>query len=166
MIMCMYLSQFKNGYKYTALYILRDRVDEEGNQKFGLFTPENTPRKAAHYLHNLTAVLKSDKNIHEDINLINTNIINYGLHNLSETVHDILLQKNKNEFYLILWDERFTGGKDEITIEFDVDKIPKIIDIYDTIIGTEKIKSLKSPEKIKNINLTLTDYPVILNIKL
>ena len=159
LIVSMYLSQFKNNYKYTALYILRDRVDEEGNQKFGLFTPENTPRKAAHYLHNMTAVLNSG----EDGSIDSAGELIYEIQNISETVHDLLLQKDKNEFYLILWDERFTGGKDEIAIKFG--ETPHTVDIYDTVEGTEIIKSFKSSGETKAINLTLTDHPVIIKIK-
>ncbi len=51
------LAQFKRGWKYTAVYLLRDRTDEPGNQSFGFFKPDYTPRKAAVYLHNLTTIL-------------------------------------------------------------------------------------------------------------
>jgi len=156
-IACMYLSQFKNNYKYTALYILRDRVDEGGNQTFGLFAPENTPRKAAHYLHNMTYVLKMDGGKNIDF----TEELSYAINNGSETVHDILLQRSGGEFCLILWDERFTGGKDEVAIEFET--APKFVDIYDIVCGTDIVKSFQF---VKTVNLTLTDHPVILRIQM
>ena len=53
----MYLDQFKRGWSYTAVYLLRDRADEGGNQQFGFYRPDYTPRKAAVYLHNLTTIL-------------------------------------------------------------------------------------------------------------
>ena len=53
----MYLDQFKRGWSHTAVYLLRDRTDEGGNQSFGFFKPDYTPRKAAVYLHNLTTIL-------------------------------------------------------------------------------------------------------------
>ncbi|MCL1859421.1 MAG: hypothetical protein FWF92_09365 [Oscillospiraceae bacterium] len=155
LIVSMYLSQFKNNYKYTALYILRDRVDEEGNQTFGLFTPQNTPRKAAHYLHNMADIL----NMNNEVNIIITEELRYTIRNVSETVHELLLQKNKSEFYMILWDERFTGGKDEVEIEFA--EIPKNIKIYDVVKGLAPVKSL---ELKKTLSLNLTDHPVILKI--
>ncbi len=55
--MSMYLDQFKRGWSHTAVYLLRDRTDEGGNQSFGFFKPDYTPRKAAVYLHNLTTIL-------------------------------------------------------------------------------------------------------------
>ena len=56
-LLSMYLDQFKRGWSHTAVYLLRDRTDEGGNQSFGFFKPDYTPRKAAVYLHNLTTIL-------------------------------------------------------------------------------------------------------------
>ena len=153
-IACMYLSQFWHNYKYTALYILRDRVDETGNQKFGLFTPENTPRKAAHYLHNMVSVLKPGEC---EVNI--TGGLDYAIHNKSETVHDLLLQSGQNEFYLILWGERFTGGKDETEVVFG--NVLQCAEVYDITEGTGAIKTAEKP---KSIDIALTDHPVILKI--
>jgi hypothetical protein len=52
-----YLDQYKRAWKHTAIYLLRDRTDEAGNQTFGFYKPDYTPRLAATYLHNLTTVL-------------------------------------------------------------------------------------------------------------
>ncbi|MGX9145622.1 hypothetical protein [Mesorhizobium sp. 128a] len=35
--MSLYLAQFKRGYAYTSVYLLRDRTDEGGNQSFGFY---------------------------------------------------------------------------------------------------------------------------------
>ena len=56
-LLSMYLDQFKRGWSHTAVYLLRDRTDEGGNQSFGFFKSDYTPRKAAVYLHNLTTIL-------------------------------------------------------------------------------------------------------------
>ena len=56
-LMNLYLAQFKRGYSYTSVYLLRDRTDEGGNQSFGFYRPDYSPRKAAIYLHNLTTIL-------------------------------------------------------------------------------------------------------------
>ncbi len=36
-LLSMYLDQFKRGWSHTAVYLLRDRTDESGNQSFGFF---------------------------------------------------------------------------------------------------------------------------------
>jgi hypothetical protein len=46
-LMNIYLAQFKRGYTYTSVYLLRDRTDEGGNQAFGYYKPDYSPRKAA-----------------------------------------------------------------------------------------------------------------------
>ena len=56
-LLSLYLDQFRRGWSYTAVYLLRDRSDEAGNQQFGFYRPDYTPRKAARYLHNLTTIL-------------------------------------------------------------------------------------------------------------
>jgi hypothetical protein len=56
-LMNLYLAQFKRGYVHTSVYLLRDRTDEGGNQSFGFYKADYSPRKAAIYLHNLTTIL-------------------------------------------------------------------------------------------------------------
>ena len=43
-LMNMYLAQFKRGYAYTSVYLLRDRTDEGGNQSFGFYRADYSPR--------------------------------------------------------------------------------------------------------------------------
>ena len=64
-LLSMYLDQFKRGWSYTSVYILRDRTDEGGNQRFGFYRPDYTPRKAALYLHNLTTILADRGTVRE-----------------------------------------------------------------------------------------------------
>ena len=44
MYMSCYLAQYARGWEYTSMYILRDRSDESGNQTFGFYTTDYTPR--------------------------------------------------------------------------------------------------------------------------
>ena len=41
-LLTMYLDQFKRGWTHTAVYLLRDRTDEGGNQRFGFFKADYT----------------------------------------------------------------------------------------------------------------------------
>ena len=43
-LISLYLDQFKRGWSHTAVYLLRDRVDEGGNQRFGFYKPDDTPQ--------------------------------------------------------------------------------------------------------------------------
>ena len=103
-LLSLYLDQFKRGWSYTAVYLLRDRVDEAGNQQFGFYKPDYTPRKAAIYLHNLTTVLADSGSTTKPGQLA------YSIPNQPSTVHDLLLQKSDGEFHLVVWDERLSGS--------------------------------------------------------
>ena len=45
-LLSLYLDQFKRGWSRTAVYLLRDRSDEGGNQTFGFFRRDYAPRNA------------------------------------------------------------------------------------------------------------------------
>jgi hypothetical protein len=76
---------------------VRPRVvlwEEGGNQKFGFYTPDYKPRKAAHYLHNLTTIL-ADKGT-----LRKPGKLGYSIPKQPATVHDMLLQNSNGMFQL------------------------------------------------------------------
>jgi len=155
MYMGCYLSQYKQGWSHTAIYILRDRTDESGNQTFGFYAGNYTPRKAALYLHNLTTILND-----------NTSIDPSALKSLSctfsaypATVHDLLLQKSDGKLYLVVWSERYLGGEDDITITFPTafDEIK----VYNPVVGTDAVQTLASAA---SVDLAMTNHPFILEL--
>ena len=149
-----YLAQYAQGWSHTAMYILRDRSDEEGNQSFGFYDKFYNPRKAAHYLHNLTAILNDDKTISKP------GYLSYAIPNQPVTVHDLLLQKNDKTFMLVIWGELYAGGSENIVVKLG--KKYKRINIYDPTSGTKSIKILQSTDSVA---LTMTNHPYILELK-
>jgi hypothetical protein len=151
-LLSMYLDQFKRGWSYTAVYILRDRGDEGGNQTFGFFKPDYTPRPAAVYLHNLTTILadhgapatpgKLDYNIPEE----------------PVTVHDMLLAKSDGTLALLVWGEK-VQGEDAVVVHLG--GTYAAVKVYDPTIGTEPVQTLHN---ISELHLTLTDHPLVLVI--
>ena len=61
--------------------------------------------------------------------------------------------------FLVVWGEKFTGGKDEITITFS--KIHRFVNIYDPTTGTLPISTKK---RVKSVQLTMSDHPVVVEI--
>jgi hypothetical protein len=151
-LLTMYLDQFKRGWSYTAVYLLRDRGDEAGNQTFGFFKPDYTPRKAAVYLHNLTIILADTGTVKSPGRLA------YTLSPRPATVHELLLQKSDGSFWLVVWDER-VKGTDEVTVGLGGRR--KEVRMYDPTTGSEPVRTLADVESIK---LTLSDHPVVLAI--
>jgi hypothetical protein len=154
LLLDMYLDQYKRGYAHTSVYLLRDRTDEGGNQAFGFFRPDYSPRKAAIYLHNFTSIL-DDRGA-----VAKTGAVDFDIPGQPNTVHQMLLQSSDRTYKLLVWDERISG-EDKIKIDFGVARAGA--KIYDPIVGVEPIKTV-GPSA--SIDLTLNDHPLILALSL
>jgi hypothetical protein len=148
----LYLAQFKRKWSYTAIYLLRDRSDESGNQSFGFYKADYTPRKAAIYLHNFTSIL-ADKGASTKLQSLNFTIANQPA-----TVHHLLLQNSNGKLQLVIWDERATGN-DEVKI--NLGKKFGLVKIYDPTIGTVPIST---PKNVGEIVLNLSDHPLVVEL--
>ncbi|WP_285008048.1 hypothetical protein [Pedobacter faecalis] len=148
----LYLAQFARGWSYTALYLLRDRSDEAGNQSFGFYKPDYTPRRAALYMHNFTTIL-ADKPVSRK-----TSSLTYSIADQPNTVHDLLLQNSNGKFQLVVWGERVSGS-DEVTVSLG-NKV-RSIQVYDPTLGINPTQTLRNTRSIK---LALSDHPLILEI--
>ena len=147
-----YLAQFKRGYGFTSVYLLRDRTDEDGNQSFGFFRSDYSPRKAAIYLHNLTTVL-DDRST-----LATPGQLDFTIVERPRTVHDLLLQHSDGRFQLVVWGERLSG-EDRVTIRFG--ESHAAAKIYDPTIGVDPIRTLSD---FNSLDITLSNHPVVIAI--
>jgi hypothetical protein len=151
-LLSMYLDQFKRGWSHTAVYLLRDRTDEGGNQSFGFFKTDYTPRKAAVYLHNLTTILADAGTPFKPGRL------DYSVAEQPATVHDLLLQKADGTFELVVWGERLQGA-DEVTVRLGGTHAG--VKVYDPTVGTEPVQT---PGRVDSLKLTVSDHPLVIAI--
>jgi hypothetical protein len=151
----LYLSQFKRGWKHTAVYLLKGRANEPDHEKFAFDTLRNEPKRAAHCMHNFTHILadkKSDKR---------PGFLSYTIKDRLETTHDLLLQKSDGTFMLVLWGERYgSGGTDDVTIEFG--KSRRNLRVFDPTVSHEAIGEYNNTN---SVNISLSDHPVIVEVK-
>lgn len=152
-LVTLYLAQFKRGYSHTSVYLLRDRTDEGGNQTFGFFRPDYSPRLAARYLHNLTTILNDQGRIAKP------GAFGFTYRNRPDTVHDLLLQNSDGTFQLIVWGERLRG-EDRISIDFD--RPHAAVSIFAPTLGTSPVTTLKAA---KSVSLTIGNQPFVIAIK-
>jgi hypothetical protein len=151
-LLSMYLDQFKRGWSHTAVYLLRDRTDEGGNQSFGFFKSDYTPRKAAVYLHNLTTIL-ADRG-----SPAKPGRLNYSIPDQPPTAHDLLLEKSDGTLELIVWGERLKGS-DELTVRLG--RAYPSVKVYDPMVGTEPVRDAG---RVDSLKLTVSDHPLIIAI--
>ncbi len=154
LFMNLYLSQFKRGWSYTSIYLLRTRANEGAHEKYAIYRMDYTPKQAAHYLHNLTTILEDNDSD------FSPGRLSYSISNQPETVHDLLLQKKNGDFFLVLWGERFPDGSDEITV--DLGKKHQLVNIFDPTTGTSPIRI---DRKIQSVVLKMTNHPMIIEMK-
>ncbi len=146
-----YLSQFKQGFKHTFIYILRDTPAEPGK---GFFDANYSAKKAGTYLHNLTAILNDTGS------LATPGSLDYSIPGPPAAVHDLLLQKSNGRFYLAVWNERVSGS-DDVTVNLGGSRATA--KIYDPTVGLPPIQTLNN---VGSIPLTLSDHPVIVELTL
>ncbi len=151
-LLSLYLDQFKRGWSHTAVYLLRDRTDEGGNQSFGFFRADYTPRKAAVYLHNLTTIL-ADRGT-----LARPGRLSYVIPERPPTVHEMLLQKSDGTFYLVIWGERLKGTDD---VDIRLGEAYPSFTIHDPTIGPEPIRT---HHDLKSLRLTIGAHPLVVAI--
>lgn len=181
MYMSCYLAQYARGWSHTSIYIFRDRIDEASNQTFGFFGSHwvqdkayhytYEPRRSAVYLHNLTHILD------DDTPMAATASERFILPSKPATVHYMLMQKSTGKFCLVIWDERFEGGTDDVEIKFGrtIDEIkvydPTIIKEYDSTYSYEghrihediDAKYLVNEFKnVNSVNLKMSNHPLVL----
>jgi hypothetical protein len=148
----MLLAQFKRGTSYTAIYLLRDRTDEHGNQTYGLFAPDYRPRKAAVYLHNLTTILADGGKI------ATPGQLTFAIRDRPTTVHDLLLQNSDGGFRLVIWGER-AGGQDKVTLDLGEHRVSA--QIYDPTLGIAPVDRASG----SRIRLTLGNHPLVIALQ-
>lgn len=153
-LMNIYLAQFKRGYSYTAVYLLRDRTDEGPNQAFGFFRPDYSPRPAADNLHNLTSILADEGRIE------NPGALAYAIPNKPGTVHDLLFQRSDGVFQLVVWGERLRG-QDEVEVKLG--ERPFSITLYNPLRGQHPVAQMTGST---SFDLILSDHPIVVEIQM
>jgi hypothetical protein len=145
-----YLAQFKRGWRYTFIYQLRDGEGGNGNQ--GLFNSNSTPKLAATYIHNLTAILADNTPV------ASPGSLNYSVIDKPATVHDLLIQKSSGTLELVVWDENVRGS-DKVVV--NLGRTYAAVNVYDVTLGTSPTQTLTN---VDSVSLILNDHALIIEI--
>jgi len=151
-----YLAQFKRGWRYTFIYELGEGEGGGGHQ--GLFHQDWTPKLAADYIHNLTAILADGAPLPAQVPASMLRLA-YRLEGASDTVHDLLLQKSDGTFELVVWGEQVAG---DTALKVRFPRAPAQIKIYDVTAGTDPIATYA---RAAEVALKVTDHALILELR-
>lgn len=143
----LYLAQFKQGFQYTFIYMLRDARGSDAG--YGMFERDYQPKRSATYLHNLTTIL-SDNGVPQPGRL------KYTIPDQPATVHDLLLRKSTGTFELVVWSEK-AEGTNNVTV--DLGDVRRSVKLYDPTTGTAPTQTLA---EARSVSLALSDHPVII----
>ncbi|MFD2144650.1 hypothetical protein [Mucilaginibacter antarcticus] len=110
------------------------------------------PRKAALYLHNLTTILADKATTKKPQSLA------YTITDKPDIVHDLLLQNSNGKFQLVVWGEKASGS---VSVDVTFAKKVREIKVYDPVMGTSAILSVKAADKI---SLNLSDHPMVVEL--
>jgi hypothetical protein len=145
----LYLAGYKRGWTYTFIYMLRD---DPVQGYWGLFDTSYNPKTSGTYLHNLTTILA-------DKGSAPTGRLDYSIASEPATVHDLLLQKSSGTFELLVWNERPTGGSDDVVVDLGVERAT--VTLYDPTTGTAPTQVLS---QVSSVTVTVSDHPVVIEL--
>jgi hypothetical protein len=145
----LYAAGFKRGWTYTFIYMMRD---DPVQGYWGLFDTSYNPKTSGTYVHNMTTILA-------DPGSAPTGLLDYSIASEPATVHDLLLQKSSGTFELLVWDERPTGGSDDVDV--DLGHARATVTIYDPTTGTAPTQVLS---EVSSVMVTVSDHPVVIEL--
>jgi hypothetical protein len=142
LFLTLYPSAFKQGWKHTFVYMLRDSVTQG---YWGFVDTSYNPKTSGVYMHNLTTILA-------DNGSINPGSLNYSIPNQPSNVHELLLQKSNGKFALLVWSEK---ASDSANVTVDLGSTYETVNVYDPATGTAATQTLSNTS---SVSLTLSGY--------
>lgn len=124
LFLCLYLSQFAQGFAHTFVYMLRD---DPGQGYWGFIHTNYTMKPSGEMMHRLTTVL-ADTGSETDLTALSAGL-DYTIAAQPETMHDKLFVKSSGVFELAVWSERAGGAAD--AVEVDLGAVYSTVKVYD-----------------------------------
>ena len=167
----LFLEYFNHGIKRTYTYELIDSkpnpAKDYDQYNFGLLRYDGSPKPDFIALRNTIKLLNDyDDDIEQPIE---TDALDYRIKGNTKNVHHTLLQKQNNNFYLILWQEvpSFDLHK-RIDIEVPTRPLKLVLNtniktakIYQPLKSTKVLKQYVNP---KQFVVEVADYPMIIEL--
>ncbi|MFD1559267.1 calcium-binding protein [Paraburkholderia silviterrae] len=168
-----YMDAAAAGVKRTYVYELLDQKPDPENKSsemhFGLFRNDNSPKRVAQAIHDLTSILRADSG--HQVNGAAHGALAYSLSGMPVSANSLLLQKKDGRFVLVLWNEtriwdHATGtplSSPPANVEVDFGTMASRVDIYDPSVSAAPLANHRD---VRKLGVAVPDHPLLLEVTL
>ncbi len=170
-----YLDAAAAGVKRTYVYELLDQKPDPENKSnemhYGFFRIDNSPKRVAYAIRNLTSILKAGTThgAKGTADGAKAGALAYTLAGMPVSANSLLLQKKDGRFVLALWNEtpiwnRATGTPLEsppANVGLDLGTNASRIDVYDPLVSATPLASHRD---VRTLDVAVPDHPILLEI--
>ena len=158
-----------DGIAHTYLYQLMDGYalgSPQGDDGYGVFNIDGSPKLVATAIHNLTSILADTSG---SANSFTTGSLAYSAIGLPPTGRTLELQKSDGTFDIVVWSDpaiwnpvtnsETSVSSSNVTVELGATF--QSLSIFDPMVGTTPIQTFSNAS---SVTLAVTDHPLILQV--
>ncbi|MFM0504616.1 calcium-binding protein [Paraburkholderia caffeinilytica] len=166
-----YMDAVAAGVKRTYVYELLDEkpdpLNKSGEWHYGFFRNDNSPKRLAYEIRNLTSILNASTTRRASGAAPGT--LAYTLSDMPVSANSLLLQKKDGRFVLALWNEtpiwnRETGTpltSPPASVELDLGAKAARIDLYDPLVAQTPFASHRD---LRQLTVHVPDHVILIEV--
>jgi hypothetical protein len=157
-------------YVYELLDEKPDPENKDNGMHFGLFRNDNSPKRVAYAIHNLTSILDAGTT-HGTEDTAARGALAYTLSGMPVSANSLLLQKKDGRFVLALWNETpiwdrahgtpVTGSPAHVELDFGA--LASRVEVYDPLVAASPLESHRN---LRRLDVSVPDHPVLIELQL
>lgn len=165
----LYFDAAKDGASKTFVYQLMDAYapgSPQGDDGYGLFNPDGTPKPAATAIHDLTAILSAAGTAAKPITIAPPD---YAVSGLPSTGNSMAIADPDGTFDIAVWNEpqiwngatRSETAPSGTPVTVHLGGTYASVSVYDPMVGTAPVETLSG---VGQVRLSVTDHPLIIEL--
>ena len=156
-------------YVYELLDEKPDPQNKDVGMHFGLFRNDNSPKRVAYAIHNLTSILNAGTT-RGGKHTATRGTLAYSLSGMPVSANSLLLQKKDGGFVLALWNETPMWDRAHGTpvteppahVELDFGALASRVEVYDPLVSASPLESHRN---LRRIDVSVPDHPVLIELQ-
>jgi hypothetical protein len=157
-------------YVYELLDEKPDPQNKDNGMHYGLFRNDNSPKRVAYAIRNLTSILDAGTTRGTEETAA-PGALAYTLTGMPVSANRLLLQKKDGRFVLVLWNETPIWDRAHGTpvteppahVELDFGALASRVDVYDPLAGAAPVETHRN---LRRLDVSVPDHPVLIELQL